>query len=54
MKIEDIITFYVPAFVGILYLITGCAYIYKKEYAWACVWLGYSIAQCGLVISGNH
>lgn len=54
MKIEDIITFYVPTFVGILYLITGCAYIYKKEYAWACVWLGYSIAQCGLVISGNH
>lgn len=54
MKTEDIITIFIPSFVGILYFITGCAYLYKKEYAWAIIWVGYSISNFGLVFVGNQ
>lgn len=54
MKIADLITVLLPSIVGILYFITGCAYLYKKEWAWACVWLGYSFSQIGLVLAGNQ
>ena len=53
MKISDYITLILPSIVGVLYFITGCAYLYKKEYAWAIIWLGYSFSQVGLVLAGN-
>ena len=47
------ITVLLPSIVGVLYFITGCTYLYRKEYDWATVWIGYSIAQIGLVVAGN-
>lgn len=54
MKIADLITILLPSIVGVLYFITGCAYLYKKDYAWGCVWFGYAFSQCALVICGNQ
>ena len=53
MRILDFITFYLPAFVGIIYFTVGAAYLGKKEYDWTLVWWGYAIAQIGLVVAEN-
>lgn len=53
-NMANFITFYIPAFVGLLYFITGCAYLYKKEWAWSMIFLGYAFSQVGLVIAGNQ
>jgi hypothetical protein len=54
MKISDYITLLLPSIVGILYFITGCAYLYKKEWAWSVIFLGYSLSQIGIIIAGNN
>ena len=42
----------VPAVVGILYALVGVAYLFKQDYAWALVWLSYSLANFGLIAVG--
>lgn len=50
MKIADLITVLLPSIVGILYFITGCAYLYKKDLPFAFLWWGYSISQICIIL----
>lgn len=36
---------------GLLYLIVGVSYLFKKEYAWAMVWCAYGVANAGLMLA---
>lgn len=53
MDFADKITIYIPGVVMVLYAITGIAYLYKKNYPFAIVWLAYSLANLGLILAGN-
>jgi hypothetical protein len=47
------LTIYIPGIVMVLYAITGSAFLYKKDYAWALVWFSYALANLGLILAGN-
>lgn len=42
-----------PALAGILYAVVGVGYLVKKDYAWALVWIAYSIANIGLILAAS-
>jgi hypothetical protein len=45
MRIEDFTVF--AAF--LLYLVTAICFALKREWAWALVWVAYSVANLGLI-----
>lgn len=51
MKLDNLIHV-LPSVVGILYAIVGLCYLYKRDYAWAMVWISYALANVGLVLVG--
>jgi hypothetical protein len=47
MNFENIIVF----LVFILYSIVAISHAMKGNYAWACVWGGYAVANVGLILA---
>ena len=47
----DVLVKLCPAIAGVLYAIVGVGYLMKKDYAWALVWISYSLANLGLVLA---
>ncbi len=42
-----------PLIAAVLYFVVGIGYLARKEYAWALVWISYSMANVGLVAAGE-
>lgn len=53
MVIVKNITMICPIVVAALYAITGLTFAWKREWAWACVWLCYAVANVGLVAAAR-
>jgi len=45
----DKLIFWLPAIVGILYIITSLAFVYKQQPAWALIYFSYALANIGLI-----
>ncbi len=39
---------------AVLYAAVGISYFFKGQYAWALVWIAYSIANLGLILAANQ
>ena len=52
MKVLDSLIFIMPSLVGALYFIVAVCYMFKKDFAWALVWMSYALANVGLVLIG--
>ena len=48
----EIMTTITPSIVTALYFLTGVCYIFRKDYAWAWVWISYAMANFGLIVIG--
>jgi hypothetical protein len=53
MKLDYIISI-LPAIVAFMYITVGFCYIFKKDHAWALVWLSYAVANLALIMIGNR
>jgi len=42
-----------PAIVGVLYALTGLGYLWRREYGWALMWLGYAFANVGIIMAAS-
>jgi hypothetical protein len=52
MKFIDSLIVMMPSIVAALYSIVGVCYVFKKDYAWATIWLAYAMANIGLILIG--
>ena len=42
-----------PLIAAVLYFIVGVGYLARRDYAWALIWISYSMANIGLVAAGE-
>ncbi len=42
-----------PLIAAVLYFVVGMGYLFRKDYAWALVWVSYSMANVGLVAAAE-